>query len=175
MKLKGKKIAILLEQMYQDLEAWYPYYRLKEEGAEVKFIAPKTDEEYLGKYGYPAKADLKIDDAHADDFDAVIIPGGFAPDFMRREPKMIDFVRQMNAKGKLVASICHGGWILASADIVRNKKVTTFFAIKDDLINAGANYVDEEVVRDGNLITSRQPEDLPAFVKAIIDFLSREK
>lgn len=173
--LKNKKIAILLEQIYQDLEVWYPYYRLKEEGAEVKFIAPKTDEEYIGKYGYPAKADIKIGTADPNNFDAVIIPGGFAPDFMRREPKMIDFVRQAHAKGKLIASICHGGWLLASADIIRNKKVTSFFAIKDDLINAGANYVDEEVVRDGNLITSRKPDDLPAFVKAIIDYFPRGK
>lgn len=172
MKLKGKKIAILLEKTYQDLEAWYPYYRLKEEGADVQFVAPKTDEEYFGKYGYPAKADLKIDDANANDFDAVIIPGGFAPDFMRREPKMIEFVRRAHEKGKLIASICHGGWILASADIIRNKKVTSFFAIKDDLINAGANFVDEEVVRDGNLITSRKPDDLPAFCHTIIAALS---
>ena len=173
MKLKDKKIAILLEKTYQDLEAWYPYYRFKEEGAEVKFIAPSTDEEYLGKYGYPAKADLKIQDANPENFDAVIIPGGFAPDFMRREPKMIEFVRQAHEKGRIIASICHGGWILASADIIRNKKITGFFAIKDDIINAGANFVDKEVVRDGNIITSRKPDDLPAFCRTIISALSK--
>ena len=173
MKLKGKKIAILIEKTYQDLEAWYPYYRLKEAGADVKFIAPSTDEEYLGKYGYPAKADLEINNADANDFDAVIIPGGFAPDFMRREPKMINSVRQAHTKGKIIASICHGGWILASADIIRGKKVTAFFAIKDDLVNAGANFVDEEVVQDGNIITSRKPDDLPAFCRTIISALSK--
>lgn len=172
MKLQNKSIAILVEKTYQDLEVWYPYYRFIEEGAKVLFIGPSTEEQYLGKYGYPLKAELKINDANSKDFDAVIIPGGFAPDFMRRTPQMIEFVRKMHEENKIVAAICHGGWILASANIIRGKQVTCFSAIKDDLINAGANYVDEEVVRDGNIITSRCPDDLPAFCKTIIEALS---
>lgn len=172
MKLQNKRIAILVESQYQELEAWYPYFRLIEEGAEVHFIAPKTDEEYKGKFGYPLKAHVKILDANPNNYDAVIIPGGFAPDFMRRTPEMISFVKHLSDAGKVVAAICHGGWILASANVIRNKNVTCFSAIKDDLINAGANYYDREVVQDGNIITSRKPEDLPAFCKTIIAALT---
>lgn len=172
MKLANKSIAILVEKTYQDLEVWYPYYRFIEEGAKVSFIAPSTEEEYKGKYGYPLKAHMKISDADSKDFDAVIIPGGFAPDFMRRTPQIIEFVRRMHEENKIVAAICHGGWILASANIIHGKRVTCFSAIKDDLINAGANYADEEVVQDGNIITSRCPDDLPAFCKTIISALS---
>lgn len=168
-QLEGRKIAILLENAYQDLELWYPYYRMKEEGAQVILIAPTT-QEYKGKFGYPAKADITIDEAKTEDYDAVIIPGGFAPDFMRRNTKMIAFVRNMYEAGKLIAAICHAGWMLASADIIRNKKVTGFSAIKTDLVNAGAQFLDEEVVRDGNIITSRNPDDLPAFCREIIKF-----
>lgn len=170
--MENKRIAILLEKTYQDLEVWYPYYRMKEAGADVKLVAPSTSEEYLGKYGYPAKADIEITQADPNNFDAVIIPGGFAPDFMRRTPQMIDFVRSMHEQNKIVAAICHGGWILASADIIKGKKVTGFVAIKDDLVHAGAEYLDLEMVRDGNIITSRKPDDLPAFCKAIIDALT---
>lgn len=168
-KLEGRKIAILLENAFQDLELWYPYYRMKEEGADVTFIAPTT-QEYKGKFGYPAKADLTIDEAKTEDYDAVIIPGGFAPDFMRRNTKMVDFVRNMCEAGKLVAAICHAGWMLASADIIRDKKVTSFSAIKTDMVNAGAQFIDQEVVQDGNIITSRCPDDLPAFCREIINF-----
>lgn len=171
MKLKGKKVAILVEKLYQDLELWFPYYRLKEEGAEVKIIGSGTADTYHGKYGYPAKVDHSINEVEAKDFDAVIIPGGFAPDFMRREPKMVSFVKEMFEQEKVVAAICHGGWMLASAEIVKGKTVTAFHAIKDDLVHAGAKFVDEEVAQDGNIITSRKPDDLPAFCQKIIEAL----
>ncbi|MCH7952061.1 type 1 glutamine amidotransferase [Patescibacteria group bacterium] len=172
MNLKDKKIAILIENLYQDQEAWYPYYRLKEEGAEVLFVGPEKGKAYQSKKGYPAVSELGINEAASDNFDAVVIPGGYAPDLMRRTPAMVAFVKEMHKKGKIVAAICHAGWMLSSADIIRGKRVTSFFAIADDVKNAGADYVDEEVVRDGNIITSRKPDDLPAFLRTIITALS---
>jgi len=168
MATSNKQIAILVENLYQVLEVWYPLLRLKEECIAVQMIGTGSNDTYGSKEGYPAKVDVSIEDVDAKDFDGVIIPGGFAPDFMRRYPKMIEFVKKMDNDGKIVASICHGGWMLVSADILKGRKATSFFAIKDDLIAAGANYVDEEVAIDKNLITSRKPEDLPAFVVAII-------
>jgi len=168
MSSSKKKIAMLVEDLYQVLEVWYPLLRLKEESVEVSLIGTGSKDTYGSKEGFPAKVDSSIEDVDPDDFDGVIIPGGFAPDFLRRYPKMIEFVKKMNDSGKIVASICHGGWMLVSADIIKGRKATSFFAIKDDLIAAGADYVDEEVAVDKNLITSRKPEDLPAFVVEII-------
>lgn len=156
--------------MYQDLEVWYPHYRLQEAGVESVFIAPNT-EERIGKHGYPLHPDLGIADAAPADFDGVIIPGGFAPDYMRRHQPMIDFVREMYEQDKLTAAICHGGWMLASADVIAGKRVTAFSGIKDDMANAGGNFVDQEVVQDDNLITARKPDDLPAFLSAILTLL----
>lgn len=172
-KLKNKNVVILVEQQYQDLELWYPYFRIKEAGADVYIVGPEK-KEYKGKYGYPAKADFSIKGVKPDEFDAVIIPGGFAPDYMRRVPAMIDFVRKMHERKKIIAAICHGGWILASARIIKGKRVTSFSAIRDDMINAGARFCDEEVVRDKNIITSRKPEDLPAFCRMIIARLGKK-
>jgi len=168
MRATTKKIAILIEELYQVLEVWYPLLRLKEEGIAVDLVGTGSKDSYGSKEGYPAKADLAIDRANPGDYDGVIIPGGFAPDFMRRNPKMAAFVKSMDGQGKVVASICHGGWMLVSAGILKGRKATSFFAIKDDLVAAGADFVDAEVVVDGNLITSRKPEDLPAFVVEII-------
>jgi protease I len=170
MKLQGKKIAVFLEKMYEDLEFWYPYLRMKEEGAEVIAVAPKVDT-YNGKHGLPAKADQAIIAVNEDEFHALIIPGGYSPDHMRRVPEMIEFVKKMNRSGKIIASVCHGPWLLASAGIIKGKKLTSFYSIKDDLVNAGAVWVDQEVVCDGNLITSRNPHDLPVFCKTIIKLL----
>lgn len=173
MSLAGKRVAILAENLYQELEVWYPLLRLKEEGAEVVVVGSGSATEHTSKLGYPVAVDLTADQVKAADFDAVIIPGGYAPDIMRRYPAMVQFVRDMGQQGKVVAAICHGGWLLASAEIIAGRTVTSFFAIKDDLVHAGANYVDAEVVVDGNIITSRKPEDLPAFCRAIIQALQR--
>ncbi len=172
MRLKGKRIAILAEDIYEDLELWYPLLRMKEEGAEVKVIGTGSASQYTGKHGLPVQVDLSADQVRADDFDAVIVPGGYAPDRMRRYESVLKFVREAFEKGKVVASICHGPWVLISAGILKGRTATCFFAIKDDVMNAGANYVDREVVRDGNLITSRMPADLPAFCREIIQALS---
>jgi len=168
MELEGKKIIILVEEMFNDLEFWYPYYRLKEAGAHVVVVGSGSAEAYSGKSGTKAKVDAAADQISASEFDGIIIPGGYAPDLMRRYPEMVKLVRELFEAQKVVAAICHAGWMLASARILEGRKVTSFFAIKDDLINAGANWVDEEVVIDGKLITSRKPDDLPAFMRAVI-------
>ena len=164
------KIAILVDNLYQVLEVWYPYYRLKEAGMDVDFIAPEVGV-YKSKEGYPAEVGLSIHDVEPEDYDAVVVPGGFAPDHLRRHELMVQFVKKVNEKQGVVAAICHGPWLLASADVLRGKKATSFFAIKTDVVNAGASYEDQSVVVDGNLITSRKPDDLPAFCQAIIHAL----
>lgn len=171
MSLEGKRVAILVEDMYEELELWYPYYRLLEEGAEVRLVGPEAGV-YESKHGYPAKADFAADEVDSDDFDAVVVPGGYAPDRMRRYKAMLDLVRGVYAKGGLVAAICHAAWVPISAGIMKGKRATCVSAIKDDLINAGAEYLDQEVVVDGNLVTSRTPRDLPAYLPAIIRALS---
>lgn len=171
MGAEGKRVAVLVADLYQELEFWYPYYRLKEAGAEVVAIGSEAGKVYKSKNGYPAKADKAVSEVSAEQFDAVVIPGGYAPDLMRRDEHMVRFVREMYERSKLVAAICHAGWMLVSAGILRGKRATSFFSIRDDLRNAGAEWVDEPVMRDGNLITSRVPDDLPAFCRAILEAL----
>ncbi len=173
--LKGIRIAVLVEDLYENLELWYPVLRLREEGAEVLIVGPKAGETYKSKEGYPARADVAAEEVDANSIAAVIVPGGYAPDRMRRYPAMVRLVREAFEKGKIVAAICHGGWMLAEADIVRGRTVTSFSAIKTDLINAGANWVDKEVVQDGNIITARVPSDLPAFLRRIVAVLKEAK
>ena len=173
MSLKGKRIAILAENLYQEMELWVPYYRLKEEGAEVKVVGAGGAKSYASKHGYPVSVDAQAEAVSAVEFDAVIVPGGYAPDLMRRHEAMVRLVREAAQHGKVVAAICHAGWMLVSADVVRGKEATSFFSIKDDLVNAGARWVDREVVVDGTLITSRKPDDLPAFCREIVRALSK--
>jgi protease I len=172
MEISGKRVMIPVEEMFNTFEFWYPYYRLKEAGAEVVVVGSGSSDTYTGKPGTEVKVDTSADQVTAADFDGIVIPGGYAPDIMRRYPKMVQLVRDFDESGKLVAAICHAGWMLASAEILEGRSVTSFFAIKDDLIHAGANWVDQEVVVDGNLITSRKPDDLPAFMRAVIKALS---
>ena len=173
MRLKSKRVAVLAENLYQELEVWYPLLRLKEEGADVVVVGTGSAKMYTSKFGYPLDVDKSASEVTAADFDGVVIPGGYAPDLMRRYPDMVKLVRDAALAGKVLASICHGGWMLASAKVLEGKTVTSFFAIKDDLVHAGANFVDKEVVVDGNIITSRKPEDLPAFMRAIIAALEK--
>lgn len=170
--LNNKKVMIFAENIYEDLELWYPKLRLAEEGAKV-VVAGTGDKTYKGKNGYPLEVDGDATDYKAKDFDAVIVPGGFAPDKLRRHKEVLDFVKEMHSAGKIVAAICHGPWVLVSAGILKGKKLTCVSAIKDDVMNAGARYSDEEVVVDGNIITSRKPDDLPAFCREIIKALRK--
>lgn len=167
-ELTGKRIAILLDQAYQEMEVWYPYFRFQEAGAEAILVGAEKGKIYPSKCGYPAVAARSYDQAGANDFDGIVIPGGYAPDHIRRHAQANQLVRDMDAQGKLVASICHGPWVLCSAGILKDRRATCFFAIKDDVVNAGAIYEDSEVVVDRNLVTSRKPEDLPAFCRECI-------
>jgi protease I len=171
MPLDGKQIAIMLDKEYQELEVWYPYYRLRETGAKVTRVAPEAGRTYPSKLGYPCVSDAAAREVKARDFDAVIVPGGWCPDFMRRDESMIRFIRDAAAEGLILAAICHGGWMLCCTDALKGKRATSFVAIKHDMLNAGAEWVDEETVRDGNVITARKPDDLPAFCAAVIDAL----
>jgi protease I len=173
LNLQDKKISILLETYYEDPEFWYPYYRFIEAGAEVVVIAPEVGE-YKSKCGYPAVSDLAARDAQAEQFDAVIIPGGYSPDYMRRSVEMLDFLRKSYSLGKIIAAICHGPWMLISIDALNKCRATSYFSIKDDMVNAGAIFIDKPVVRDGNIITSRVPSDLPYFCQEILNALSIE-
>jgi len=170
--LKGKRIALMIDQEYQELEVWYPYFRLREEGAEVVRVAPKAGETYPSKLGYPCQSDAAAADVRGGDFDAVIVPGGWCPDYMRRDESMIAFIRQCAEAQIVLAAICHGGWMLCCTDALSGRKATSFVAVKCDMINAGADWIDAECVVDGNVITSRKPDDLPAFCSAIIEALS---
>ncbi len=172
--LENRRIAVLAEDIYEDLEAWYPILRFREAGVEVDVIAPLREHVYRSKHGYPLKSDRAVEDVSTHEYDGVFIPGGYAPDKMRRYADLVQFVRDIFLEGKLVASICHGPWVMAEADIVRGKNFTSVGAIKTDLINAGGTFLDEEVVVDGNLITSRTPPDLPAQMRACLEFLSNQ-
>ncbi|WP_031495130.1 type 1 glutamine amidotransferase domain-containing protein [Bryobacter aggregatus] len=174
MSLQGKRIAVLVDQLYQELEVWYPYYRLKEAGAEVHLVGAEAGKNYPSKVGYPAIAEKSYTGVQPSEYDGVIAPGGFAPDFIRRHPEALHFVHEIDKAGKLVAAICHGPWVLCSSNMLRGRKATSFFAIKDDVIHAGAEWSDAEVVVDRNLVTSRKPDDLPAFCIACIDVLNRQ-
>src|SRR5438093_4173798 len=174
-ELAGVRVTVLAETLYEDLELWYPYYRLREAGADVFVVGSGSAETYQSKHGYPVTVDAEADTVTASQFDAVIIPGGYSPDHMRRHPSMVKLVREAHEQGKVVAAICHAGWMLASANIVRGKTATSYRSIKDDMVNAGANWVDREVVRDGTLVTSRSPADLPAFMRTIIAALKERR
>jgi protease I len=174
MKLSGRKIAVLAEDLFEDLELWYPVIRMREEGANVLVLGTGKPE-FHGKNGLRVKPDIGVEEASPDDFQAVIIPGGYSPDRMRRHKPLLQFVRRVFDSGSVVAFICHAGWVPISAGIVDGRRVTSFFSIADDLRNAGATWVDEEVVEDGNLISSRDPRDLPAFCRAIIAAVSGSK
>ncbi len=168
----NKRILIFVGDDYEDLELWYPKLRLEGAGAETILAGEIAKHTYTGKNGYPCESEAAVAEVSADDFDGVVIPGGWMPDKLRRNDKVLALVRRFNEKGKLLASICHGPWINISAGIVRGVKMTSTPGIKDDLTNAGATWVDEPVIVDRHHISSRRPTDLPQFGEAIVEFLS---
>jgi protease I len=170
-RLDGKHILMFVDDVYEDLELWYPKLRLIEEGAGVTVAGPEAGKSYTGKWGYPCVSDAAIDLMEESDFDGLVIPGGFMPDKLRRDPKVLALTKAFHQSGKLVAHICHAGWIPISAKIVEGYRMTSTPGIKDDLINAGADWVDEPVVIDRHQVTSRRPPDLPDFCQAIIEVL----
>jgi protease I len=169
----SKTVAMLIENNHNDHEVWYPIYRFQEAGAKVSVVGPAA-QRYVSKLAYPIDADSSADAAKDQLFDVLIIPGGYAPDLMRLCPEMLAMVRNHVLKGKVVAAICHGSWLLASANVIKNRRVTGALSIKDDLQNAGGRFEDAEVVVDGTIVTSRKPSDLPAFCREILRLLLAE-
>jgi len=174
MRLTGKKIISLVHHEFEDLELWYPILRLREEGAIVHLVGEKAEETYIGKYGVPAVADFAYGDIEEGDYDAILVPGGWAPDKIRRFPEVISLIQSMDENEKLIGQICHAGWVLISAKILQDKKVTSTPGIKDDMENAGAIWYDEAVVVDGNLVSSRRPPDLPDYLREFIKVLENK-
>ena len=170
--LVERRILIFVGEIYEDLEVWYPKLRLIEAGANVVMAGPEAKREYLGKNGYPCTSDVSIADVRAGDFDGLVVPGGFMPDKLRRDTRVLEIVRQFDAAGKLIAAVCHGGWIPISAGVYRGVRVTGSLGIKDDLVNAGAIWEDKPVVVDRHFVSSRKPDDLPEFCRGILSVLT---
>lgn len=173
--LQNKKILMFTGEIYEDLELWYPKYRLAEAGAVVEVAGAEVNVKYNGKNGYPHFADLPLADVQPESYDGLVVPGGFMPDKLRRDPAVLDIVRHFAQAGKLVAAICHGGWIPISAGVYSGVRVTGSPGIKDDLVNAGAIWEDNEVVVDRHFVSSRKPDDLPAFCREIIRLLAQQQ
>ena len=171
MSLDGRRILFFAAPYYEDLELWYPKLRLEEAGCKVTVAGPKRGETYKGKNGYPCVSDAAIESVKSSDFAGLVIPGGFMPDKLRRDPKVLQLTRDFDKSRKMIAFICHAGWIPISAGILKGVRATSTPGIKDDMINAGAKWVDEPVVVDGHFISSRYPPDLPVFLPAMLKFL----
>jgi protease I len=169
--LNSRRVLMFVDDVYEDLELWYPKLRLEEAGHQVTVAGAAANQTYRGKHGYPCRSQAEILQMHAGDFDGVVIPGGFMPDKLRRDPHVLNLVREFAAAEKLVAAICHGGWIPISAGVYRGVRVTGSLGIKDDLINAGAQWEDAAVVVDRFFVSSRKPDDLPAFCRAVLETL----
>lgn len=169
--LKSRRVLVFVDDVYEDLELWYPKLRLQEAGAEVVVAGPKAGQVYSGKHGYPCRSDAAIGEIRSADFSGVVLPGGFMPDKLRRDQRVLELVREFSSASKLIAAICHGGWIAISAGVYRGVQVTGSPGIKDDLINAGAHWQDAAVVVDRHFVSSRKPDDLPEFCRSILQVM----
>jgi protease I len=171
MRLTGKKVIALVDEEFEDLELWYPIYRVKEEGAEVHLVGEKKGKKYIGKYGVPAEAEYAFEEITASEYDGILVPGGWAPDKLRRYESVLNMVKELHEAKKPIGQICHAGWVLISANILQGVKVTSTPGIRDDMKNAGATWIDEPVVVDGHIISARRPPDLAPYGKAFVDAL----
>lgn len=169
-----KKVIALVEEDFEDLELWYPVLRLQEAGIQVDLVGKEANKKYIGKYGVPAESAYAFSEIQVKDYDAILVPGGWAPDKLRRYPEVLNMIRDMDAAKKTIGQICHAGWVLISANILQGKKVTSTPGIKDDMTNAGAIWSDEPVVVDGHIVSSRRPPDLPAYMQAFIQVLNEQ-
>lgn len=165
------KVICLVHNEFEDLELWYPILRLREEGVTVHIAGERANTTYVGKYGVPAVSDLSFSDIDCEEYDGLLVPGGWAPDKLRRYPEVLEIVSRMNEKKKPIGQICHAGWVLISANILGGRKVTSTPGIKDDMANAGGIWVDAPAVVDGNIVSSRKPQDLPDYMKAYLELL----
>ncbi|WP_427814765.1 type 1 glutamine amidotransferase domain-containing protein (plasmid) [Enterococcus sp. 22-H-5-01] len=174
MRLENKKVIALVDHDFEDLELWYPVHRVREEGAQVDLVGAEAHKTYIGKYGVPAESDYAFSDIDVAEYDAILVPGGWAPDKLRRFPEVISFVQKMDQAEKVIGQICHAGWVLISADILKGKKVTSTPGIKDDMTNAGATWIDTPVVTDVHIVSSRRPPDLPDYMREFIAVLEKK-
>lgn len=171
MRLTGKRIIAFVENDFEDLEMWYPVLRLREEDATVHVVGDRENKEYKGKYGVPIVSDYSYHDVNYYEYDAVLVPGGWAPDKLRRDKKVLEIVKYMNDQKRVIGQICHAGWVLISAGILEGRKVTSTPGIKHDMMNAGAEWTDDAVVVDGHIVSSRRPPDLPSYLRELIDVI----
>ncbi len=170
-----KSIVAVIDDVYEDLELWYPRIRMEEQGWKVVVAGPEKGRLYTGKHGYPCRSEASFAELAAGDFDALLVPGGFAPDKIRRDSSVLALTREMNAQGKLIAFICHAGWVLISAGILKGKRATSTVGIRDDMLNAGALWEDTPLVVDGNLVSSRTPADLAPFARGMVYWLNERR
>lgn len=174
MRLEGKRVLQLVSHDFEDLELWYPIHRLREEGAEVVLAGPEGNITYKGKYGVPAASDVSFAEVDIASFDALLVPGGWSPDLLRRFPDVLSFVRYMDEQKRPIGQICHAGWVLISAKILNGVNVTSTPGIRDDMENAGAIWHDEAAVVDGHIVSSRRPPDLPDYMREFIRVLESD-
>jgi len=174
LQLQGKKVIQLVSDDFEDLELWYPVLRLREAGAEVDIVGEEANKKYIGKYGVPIESNLAFTDVKPDSYDALLVPGGWSPDKLRRYDEVLEITRAFDKDKKPIGQICHAGWVLISANILQGRKVTSTPGIKDDMINAGAEWLNEPVVVDGHIISSRRPPDLPDYMREFIKVLAAQ-
>ena len=174
MRLEGARVIVVIDEQFEDLELWYPIYRLKEEGAIIHLLGEHSGIEYKGKYGVPATSDDSYLNASPSDYHALLIPGGWAPDKLRRQEAVLNLVRKMNDEGKAIGTICHGGHVLISAGILKGRTITGTSAIRDDIVNCGAEWSHEGAVVDGNIVSAQRPPDLPAYMRLFIEVLEKQ-
>lgn len=175
MNLKGAKVLTIVSPEFDDLELWYPIIRLRESKVQVDIAAEKANFKYFGKDGVPVYSDISFNEVDISQYDALLIPGGWAPDYLRRLDSVLNFVKYMDKHNRVIGIICHAGWVLSSANILTGRTVTSTPGIKDDLMYAGAKWINEASVIDGNIVSGRRPPDLPAYLPLVMDAINKRR